>query len=273
MRLFTKKENTLIKALVEYKQTGRLDNLQISRILRNKLTFFALKWQTEPIPRVEVYTRTECIKHSLYAEIRNNYFNILDLVYFILELEQRSFVKLIELTSLNEREQMLFDESNYSFNNSMFINKKVNGENLEFFQDFHDVIIDSTTNATVLQSLNINKIPNSFAFDLDRVAHCLIYPLPIAEEYVRKGFYTLEDRRFIEQKKLNESTLLTTNEALRVSKDSYKTSANSYKIAACALIVSIIFGLLQFCNDTSFDDTQFQKIIECINNVKTTTVH
>ena len=111
MRLFTKKENTLIKALVEYKQTGRLDNLQIPRILRDKLGFFALTWQLKPIPRVDVYTRSDYIKPSLYAEIRNNYFNILDLVYFILELEQRNFVKLIELTSVNEMKQMLFDES------------------------------------------------------------------------------------------------------------------------------------------------------------------
>lgn len=273
MRLFTKKENTLIKALVEYKQTGRLDSLQISRILRDKLSFFALTWQLKPIPRVDVYTRSDYIKPSLYAEIRNNYFNILDLVYFILELEQRNFVKLIELTSVNEMKQMLFDESNYSYKNSMFINNKVDGKSLEFFKDFHNVIVDSTNNGAFLQDLNINQLPNSFAKDLNRVAHCLIYPLPIAEEYVREGFYTLEDRRFIEKKKLNASTLLTTNDALRVSKDSYKTSANSYKIAACALMVSILFGLLQCCGDLSIEETQFQKLIECINNVKTTTVH
>lgn len=278
MRLFTQKENRIINQLVEYKQTGNLHQLQVAPLLRKNLSFLALKWEVQPIPQVFVYTTGDGTKKTIDEATRNNYFEILDLVFFLQELEERKFIKFLSLSSRNaEKERILYDRDDYRYEptKNQFIDNKLSDSSdiLSLFGDFQNQLFRSGDGSEYATSIDSQIIPNSFAYDLDNLVYCLIYPLPIAEEYIREGYYTLEDRRFIEQKKLNAATLHTTNEALRVSKDSFKTSANSYKVAAWALIASILFGIIQCCNDTKIEKEQYDQLLNSIHDVKTTTTH
>lgn len=44
MREFTDKEKELIEKLISFKQTARLEELQVARLLRKELQCFAVKW-------------------------------------------------------------------------------------------------------------------------------------------------------------------------------------------------------------------------------------
>lgn len=278
MRLFTEKENRIIKQLVEYKLAGNLRELQVVPLLRKNLSCLAVKWEIQPIPQVFVYTISDGKKKTIEEATRNNYFEILDFVFFLQELEESKFIKFLSLPNRKEeKERILYDREKYRYerDKNQFIDKKLTDSSgiLSLFGDFQYQLFRCGKGSEYASTIDRQIIPNSFAYDLDNMVCNLIYPLPIAEEYVREGYYTLEDRRFIVQKKLNASTLLTTNEALRVSKDSYKTSANSYKVAACALIVSILFGLLQCCNDTKIEKEQVDQLINTLQDVRTATNH
>lgn len=268
MRLFTSKENTIIKQLVAYKQSGKLRDLQVAPLLRKNLSILALRWEVEPIPQVFVYAPHSEPK-NIEAATRENFFSVLDFVFFIEELVERRFVKLLEIPSrLPEKQRILYDKERYSFNpeKNQFIEKGVDESFLSLFGDFQYQLFGVKGNMTYATNVDAQIIPNSFAYNLDKIVYSIIYPLPIAEEYVREGFYSLEDRRHISQQKLNSATLLTTNESLRTSKDALNISNRSYKVAICALLLSFIFGIIQCCSDSKVKEDQFNKLLETIEN-------
>lgn len=268
MRLFTKKENLLIKQLVAYKQSGKLQDLQVAPLLRKNLSFLALRWEVEPIPQIFVYSRHTGQK-TIEETTRENFFSVLDFVFFIEELVERRFVKLLEIPSrLPEKQRILFDKKKYSFNKdkNQFIENGADKSILSLFGDFQYQLFGVSGNMTYATNVDAQIIPNSFAYNIDKIAYSIIYPLPIAEEYVREGFYSLEDRRHISQQKLNSATLLTTNESLRTSKDALNISNRSYKVAICALLLSFIFGIIQCCSDSKVKEDQFNKLLETIEN-------
>lgn len=269
MRLFTQKENQIIKLLVDYKQSGRLRDLQVAPLLRKNLSFLALRWEIDPIPQVFVYTPGTEQKKQIEEATRDNYFKILDFVFFIEELVERRFIKLLEIPSrLPENERVLYDKNKYDYvpDKNQFIEKGIDKETLSFFSEFQYQLLGVKGNCTYATGITAQIFPNSFAFNLEKIAYCIIYPLPIAEEYVREGFYSLEDRRHIEQKKLNASNLITTNKSLRVSENALGISTKSFKVATIALFLSFIFGLIQCCSDNRIKKEQFEKLIETIQN-------
>lgn len=273
MRLFTAKENLLIKQLVTYKQSGKLKDLQVASLLRKNLSVLALRWEVDPIPQVFVYApHTE--QKTIEETTLENYFSVLDFVFFIEELVERRFVKLLEIPSrLPEKQRVLYDKKKYIFNQdkNQFIEKVIDEKFLSLFENFQYQLFGIKGNMTYVSNVDAQIIPNSFAYNLDKIIYSIIYPLPIAEEYVREGFYSLEDRRHISQQKLNSATLLTTNESLRTSKDALNISNRSYKVAICALLLSFVFGLIQCCSDSKVNDNQFNKLIETIqDNVRST---
>ncbi len=275
MRLFTSKENTIIKQLVAYKQSGKLRDLQVAPLLRKNLSILALRWEVEPIPQVFVYAPHR-ENRTIEESTRENFFSVLDFVFFIEELVERRFVKLLEIPSrLPEKQRILYDKEKYSFNSdkNQFVENGVDESFLSLFGDFQYQLFGVKGNMTYATNVDAQIIPNSFAYNLDKIAYTIIYPLPIAEEYVREGFYSLEDRRHISQQKLNSATLLTTNESLRTSKDALKISNRSYKVAICALLLSFIFGLIQCCSDSKVEDNQFDKLIQTIQDNARTTIN
>lgn len=279
MRLFTQKENQIIKLLVNYKRSGKLRDLQVAPLLRKNLSFLALRWEIEPIPQVFVYTPGVEPKNKIEEATRDNYFTILDFVFFIEELLERGFIKLLEIPSrLPDNQRILYDKEKYEFvpDKNQFIDKKIDKATLSFFSEFQYQLMGVKDNFTYTTGITAQRFPNSFAYNLEKVAYCIIYPLPVAEEYVREGFYSLEDRRHIEQKKLNAANLITTNKSLLVSENALKISSKSFKVATIALLLSVIFGLIQCCSDSRIKKEQFEKIIETIqsiNNVKSSTIN
>lgn len=268
MRLFTTKENQLIKQLVAYKQSGKLQDLQVAPLLRKNLSILALRWEVEPIPQIFVYA-PHTGRKTIEETTRENFFSVLDFVFFIEELVECRFVRLLEIPSrLPEKQRILFDKKKYSFNKdkNQFIENGVDESSLSLFGEFQYQLFGVKGNMTYATNVDAQIIPNSFAYNLDKIAYSIIYPLPIAEEYVREGFYSIEERRHISQQKLNSATLLTTNESLRTSKDALIISNRSYKVAICALLLSFIFGIIQCCSDSKVKEEQFNKLIETIEN-------
>ena len=268
MRLFTKKENLLIKQLVAYKQSGKLQDLQVAPLLRKNLSILALRWEIEPIPQIFVYSR-HTGKKTIEETTRENFFSVLDFVFFIEELVECRFVKLLEIPSrLPEKQRILFDKTKYTFNKdkNQFIENGADESFLSLFGDFQYQLFGVSGNMTYASNVDAQIIPNSFAYNLDKIVYSIIYPLPIAEEYVREGYYSLEERRHISQQKLNSATLLTTNDSLRTSKEALNISNRSYKVANCALLLSLVFGIIQCCSDSKVKEEQFNKLIETIEN-------
>lgn len=56
MKQLTKKEQQLVRKLVDLKQTARLEELQAARLLRKELECFALKWTLKPQYTLSFYS-------------------------------------------------------------------------------------------------------------------------------------------------------------------------------------------------------------------------
>lgn len=201
MREFTTAQNNLLKKLVDIQHeatTGSLAELQVARLLRKELKFFALKWSTEPKDEVILYVRKED-KENL-KKIDRLYFEIADFIYFIEELETLGFIKLQNIPSSNEENfTILYDRDKYKYNS-----KEDN-----FWVEMQDVKIgDRTISGEALVSLEgWHKINTDFAKDLQRCALSIVYPLPLARSYVENGFMTQEQKGLKKQLKDTKNAL------------------------------------------------------------------
>lgn len=201
MREFTTAQNNLIKKLVDIQHEatpGSLAELQVARLLRKDLKFFALKWSTEPKDEVILYVRKED-KENL-KKIDGLYFEIADFIYFIEELETLGFIRLQNIPSSNEENfTILYDRDKYKYNS-----KEDN-----FWVEMQDVKIgDRTISGEALVSLEgWHKINTDFAKDLQRCALSIVYPLPLARSYVENGFMTQEQKGLIKQLKDTKNSL------------------------------------------------------------------
>lgn len=201
MREFSDSENLLIKKLVEIQQegaAGSLAELQVARLLRNELKFFALKWSTEPKDEVILYVRNED-KENL-KKIDNLYFKIADFIYFIEELENIGFVKLQNIPSNNDKNfTILYDRDKYKYDpkdDNFWVeikdvkigNRNISGEALVALKEWH-------------------KFNTDFAKDLEKCALSIIYPMPLARSYVENDFMTYEQKALKKQLKDTKSSL------------------------------------------------------------------
>lgn len=219
MRLFSAKENELIKKFVEYKKAGDLKELQVARLLRKNLSFLALRWELNPIPKVEIYALT---KENNQKEILDLYFSIIDFVYFIQELASFGFIKLLILPSEHrEKQRELYDREKYDFNaeKNQFQEKGLKKENgiLSLMGDFENTLFGKKDKIEYITPLSKQVTPSSFAYDLDKTAYCIIYPMPVMEDYVANDFRTIEDKRYEENKKLALRSIIIAGIALLVS--------------------------------------------------------
>lgn len=201
MREFTPAQNNLIKKLVDIQQDalpGSLAELQVARLLRKELKFFALRWSTEPKDEVILYVRKED-KEDL-KKIDELYFEIADFIYFIEELESLGFIKLQNIPSINEENfTILYDRDKYKYDS-----KEDN-----FWVEMQDVRIgDRTISGEALVSLEgWHKINTDFAKDLQKCALSIVYPLPLARSYVNNDFMTQEQKGLKKQLKDTKNAL------------------------------------------------------------------
>lgn len=210
MRLFTEKENSLIRSFVNAKKEGDVKNLEVGFLLKKELTCFALKWSTEPTPTVTLFMERDGKEHN--KKIDDNYFAIADFIYFIEELESRAFIKLQHIPASEENKQgLLYDREKY----------KYNAKSNEFEPKGAEQEIELQGKKYVLAAYSIPRdeqiFYNDFAIDLERCASSIIYPLPLAESYVANNFRTLEDRRYEKNNKLALDSITIANRTLIIS--------------------------------------------------------
>lgn len=254
MRLFSLKENELLRKLVEYKNDTNLQDLQVARLLRKELSFLAIKWEIEPKMNVDLYCVTTNDKKYPLKQL----FSVIDFIYFVYELEKIGYIRLLNISSeRKEKLRILYDKEKYTFNGekNQFINTNIDTENdniLSLVGDKDYQLFGKIDNYEYVNQLTKQQFPNSFAKDLDDIVYSIIYPMPILEDYVNNNFKTLEERHH--------------DEEMKVALDSAGESRKAAKIALGSFILSLIVCMIQMCSSQKIDPDQITMIETAIKN-------
>ncbi len=260
MRIFTEQENEWITELVETKQKGRIAirDLQVAKLLREKFEFFALKWTYGSKPQVSLYHRCGESKAEI-AKTERLYLDICDYIYFIKELETLGFIAIqhFSLEEENREFSILYDRTKYTY--------KEDTDEFEpkEYEDLRDMINCQSNKKIPLEKIDdnmwipfqINRIQNinlDFANDLHKYGEGIIYPLPLAKDYVENDFKTLEERKHKEE--------------MDIALKSARLSQKSFIIAFISLIFSVGFGAYQRYSSQKIDSEQFNIIKNAIYN-------
>jgi hypothetical protein len=254
MRNLSDKEKQLVKRFVDLKSEGDLKHLQVAYQLRSNLEFLALKWETLPSPKVCIYVpKKDNVDKS---KVCQEYLKIADFIYFIEELCNNGFLQIQHLPSSEEKTSCtLYDRDKFEFNEELdqFIQKNINpGDSmiLELFGDAKYSIIEKKGGVEGISGLSKSILPNSFANTLQRIALGLIYPLPIAEDYVKNNFKTLEQRQFDNQ--------------IQKAQNSLYWSIAAFVVALLTLMATLYVGWKQLNSSQRLDEIQFKEITDDI---------
>lgn len=249
MRKFTKPEEALLEKIVSIHQSSSADSipeLQVAKLLRNELDFFAIKWETKSKPQITIYKpKSEKISNS---EIDNIYFQIADFIYFLEELENAKFIKIQRIPTENQEEfTILYDREKYSYDSESDIFWQIM-PGVNFLGNSYDIV-------KALVSLEGWKtFHTDFACDLDKYGMAIIYPLPLLIDFVENNYKTIEHRRFEEQ--LKEA----------------KKSTCWSRVAAIGAIATLLLTLCQtYCSDKN-DSEQINSVVSAIKEHKTVTI-
>lgn len=242
MRKFTDKENQIIKSLVNAKVCGDVNGLDVANLLKQELTCFALKWEIQDRPNITIYSehQKQSRNTSCFPKIDNNYLRIADFIYFIEELCDCGFVKLQQIPTTSESSNILYDKDEFIYNEdedrfeSTDVGKEcnLNGETYVLTATF--------------SSKDKLMIYSEFANDLDRCANSLVYPLPLAKDYVDNGFKLLEQLQFDEQ--------------IHKAQKSLFWSRSAFIVALITLLATLFIGLKQLNSSQRLDEMQFKEI-------------
>ena len=246
MRLFSDKENKIVQTIVDIIQKSEPDSLaelQVARLLRKELNFFALKWTTDPKDEVTIYIPHSDNEKEIKAD--RTYFDVADYIYFLEELEDLGFIKFQNIPSdKNEKFTILYDRARYTYN----------AEENVFWQEIKDAQIgDSVVSGVALTSLKgWRTINTDFAKDLQRCALSIVYPLPLARNYVKNGFKTLEQIQFEQQMETALDSAKSSREAAKTGQEALKSSNRAVVWACVSAIVALLsLGLTlydKYCN-------------------------
>ena len=255
MRIFSKPENEIIKKLVNIQRKakpGSLADLQVARLLRKKLKFFALQWSVEPIDEIIIFVPEKDFNNK--KKIDRQYFDIADYIYFIEELEQLGFIKLQNIPSNNEDNfTILYDKKKYKYDK----------DNKKFWTDGNIKNGGRTIKGEVIVSIKQwRKFNTSFAKDLQRCALSIVYPLPLARDYVNNGFKTLEQLQF-------EKQMDTALDSAASGRKAAKWGVAATIISIFALIATIITLVVTICNSkmpTTIDRFDLKRIETAIKS-------
>lgn len=256
MRNFTEQENNLIKELVAIKKQGLsyIQELQVARILRTKFSFFALKWTYGNKPQISLYNRQEDKDKT-----EQQYYSICDFIYFIKELESLGFIAIQKISSEKEDVgfSVLYDKEKYIYN------KADNKFKPKRYKDLGTLIPCSSDREILMEEMDngvyvlfqigqAQDINLDFANDLQKYGLGIIYPLPLAADYVDNNFKSLEQRYH--------------DEEMKVALKSAKASGTAAIIAFISLLVSAGFGIYQACSPQKIAKEQINAIETAIRN-------
>lgn len=243
MREFTESEKEFIKRIVSiHKEKGinSIPELQVAKLLHEDLKFFAIKWETTPVPQITIYIPKSKTLSEKQVEIL--YFQISNYIYFIEELTQLGFIKLQNIPSeKKEKFTILYDRDKYEYI----------AENNTFLQDMPKLKVgDSEYHAKGVISLEgWQTFHSDFALDLEKCGLAVIYPLPLACSYVDNGFKTDEQ--------------LSIESQLSDTKASLKWTKRTFGITVGALIATL--AIARFGHQT-INETQLSNLVDSIGS-------
>ena len=270
MRQLTENEQRIVEKIVQLKQSARLEELQVARLLRKELECFALRWILEPKKTLFYYScQDESTTDINWDSLRKYYFQVADFLYLIEELEQEHFIKIQTLSFeiKTDEERTLYDRSKFKYNASM------------------DIFWGKEGTISYLISINAeHKVYIDFVNYLEKYANKIIYPLPLLEDFVANDYKSIEQRCFekqIEENERHHKEQIDNNERHHINqmKASEKWQAKQISKTNCSLIfaalafissVSIPFLVNRCTPHSKIDDTQLRAIEQAIINSKTT---
>lgn len=246
MRLFSENENKLIEDLVATKSEGvsAIRNLQAAKILRNKFKFFGLKWTTGIFPSISIYFRKSDDEENKLI-FNTIYYQVVDFIYFIKELESYGFIAIQTLSTSQKREyNLLYDRDNYIYNEkeNEFLPK--NKSIIDLNEKAKPLIFEEVSPGTsILFQVNHQDINLDFANDLERYGLGIIYPLPLAVDYVKNKFKTLERIQY-------EQEISTALDSAKSSREAAKYGMIAAWFGIGSFFIAVITLLLSCCSNT-----------------------
>lgn len=182
MRKFTKTEKELLKLFVKEQCENKIQNLQVAKILRETIPFFAISWETEPKGKLTIHVK-KTDKPTDWDSVQNTFMSITDFMYFLKELEGYQFIKFVTMSNLDNdnNDRKIFNRKELAYN--------------EEFQSFVmpiEVKVKDYSGFGIIES-NRSDYFLDVANELDALSNKIIYPLPALREYVRNRFMTQED--------------------------------------------------------------------------------
>lgn len=182
MRKFTKAEKKLLSLFVDEQRKNQIQNLQVAKILRENVPFFAISWETEPKGKITIYVN-KTDEPTDWSEVQNTFMSISDFMYFLKELESYQYIKFVAMSNLNDdnNDKMIYDRSKLAYNNE-----------LKSFTTANSVTIQERKGFPLIQT-NHSEYYLDAADELNELSNKIIYPLPVLREYVRKRYKTQEE--------------------------------------------------------------------------------
>ena len=181
MRELTTNEKQIIRTLLCYKESGKIEELQVMRLLRRNLNCMAIGWELNPKPVVSIYYKDGYDKTNLDRD----YFELCDFLYFIDELVENKYVAIQYSSSINENEvRLLYNKDLYIYSKELgtFCYKNECGKNV--FVASPKVITNNDLN--LAQKLELD-------------ANAIIYPLPLLKDFQDNKYLSVEQRRYEKQ--------------------------------------------------------------------------
>lgn len=182
MREFTKAEKKLLSLFVDEQNKNKIENLQVAKILRENIPFFAISWKTEPKGRITIHVRkTE--NPTDWSAVQKTFMSISDFMYFLKELESYQFIKFVTMSNLLEdnNDKMIYDRSTLGYDTE-----------LESFTTALPASVNGYQGKAFIQT-NRSDYYLDAANELNELSNKIIYPLPVLREYVHNGYKTQED--------------------------------------------------------------------------------
>lgn len=204
MRLFSEYENKIINKFVEAKSRGidAIQHLQAAKFLREQFDFFALKWTVGKAPSISIYYR-HTDDNTKKEEYSNLYFKVADFIYFLKELESLGFIAIQTITKKHElKYSLLFDRKKYEYNEDKNEFVPINEhpiDTTDFIKGEIPPLEEVSPGIYTLLQVDRHEINLDFANDLEKYGLGIIYPLPLAVDYVNNRFQTLEQIQYKHQ--------------------------------------------------------------------------
>lgn len=261
MRLFSEPENRIIKELVDAKLKGidAIQHLQAAKILRRQFDFFALKWTVEEAPVISIYYRhtDDSAKNEEYSKL---YFKVADFIYFLKELESIGFIAIQTITKKQQRKySLLYDRNKFDYDevkNEFFPKNEHPIDSSDFVIGELPPFEEVSPGVYTLLQVDRREINLDFAIDLERYGLGIIYPLPLAVDYVNNNFQTLEQRQF-------EKQIETALDSAKSGRKAASWGVAATVIALLALFATVITLIVTVKNSnkpTTIDSSVIERI-------------